>query len=341
MNTHDLIAGMPKVELHLHLEGAFTLEFLFRQIQKYHGSQEIDSLQALKKRFILRDFNHFIETWFWKNRFFRSPEDFEQSTYQTLKCLSAQNVVHVEAFFSPWDFAESGLSAKDIISSTIAGKNAAENDFGISCYLLADLVRDHGYLTAPERLNDLKYFRGEIKGIGLGGNENMFQTHFFADVFREARNAGFHCVAHAGEAAGSESVWDAINILHAERIGHGINAVYDRELMNNLKLRQIPLEICPTSNIMTKVVDRLEHHPVKQFFRDGILVTINSDDPTMFNTTITNEYLLLHDKLQFKLNDIFQLSLNGVKASFLDSAGKAGISESILQYWNTHNFQES
>ena len=340
MKNADIISRMPKVELHLHLEGAFTLEFLLAQIQTYDPRHAPASLAELRQRFILRDFDHFIETWFWKNRFFRSARDFEQSAYQTLASLSRQNVVHVEAFFSPWDFAANGLAAPEIIEATIAGKQAAERDFGISCYLIADLVRDHGYQTAGSRLNDVKKYREHIAAIGLGGNESRYPAHVFADVFTAAGESGFHRVAHAGEAAGAGSIREALDLLHAERIGHGITAVQDPELMDELRERQIPLEICPTSNLMTKVVDSLVHHPVKRLYQEGLLVTINSDDPTMFNSTITNEYQILHDRLGFSLSDIRQLVINATHASFLSSEEKYRILQLIDRFWQPVNLNQ-
>jgi adenosine deaminase len=340
MNNTEIITHMPKVELHLHLEGAFTLEFLLTQIQTYDRGQAFASLAELQKRFILRDFNHFIETWCWKNQFFRSAQDFERSTYQTLADLSRQNVVHVEAFFSPWDFAANGIVAPEIIDATIAGKLAAERDFGISCFLIADLDRDLGHQTAGDRLNDVKKHRDTIVAIGLGGNESRYPAHLYADVFDAARRNGFHCVAHAGEAAGAGSIRAALNLLQAERIGHGITAMHDPELMEELRRRQIPLEISLTSNIMTKVVKDLAHHPVRRFYQEGLLVTINSDDPTMFNSTLTNEYQLLHDRLDFRLNDLRQLTINAAHASFLASEEKNRILQSIDRFWQTVNFNQ-
>jgi len=335
MKNADILSRMPKIELHLHLEGAFTLEFLLAQIQAIDPHQAPGSLAELQQRFILRDFDHFIETWIWKNRFFRSAQDFERSVYQTLASLSRQNVVHVEAFFSPWDFAASGAAAPEIIKATIAGKLAAERDFGISCFLIADLNRDLGHETAGERLNDVMPHRENIVAIGLGGSEARYPAAPFAGVFEAARQAGFHCVAHAGEAAGPDSIRAALDLLHAERIGHGITAIRDPELMEELRRRQIPLEICPTSNIMTRVVEDYEHHPVRPFWQQGLLVTIHSDDPTMFNSTITNEYQILHDRLGFELSDIRQLTLNAVHASFLCSEEKKRIIQSIDRFWQS------
>lgn len=334
MNTHEIIQSMPKVELHLHLEGAFSFEFLFELIQKSGGDATIRSIEDLQQRFVFRDFAHFIQSWFWKNTFFRRPEDFRDSTYFTLRDLAAQNVVYVEAFFSPWDFRDSGLAAQEIVEATNAGKTAAEKDFGIRCHLIADLVRDHGAATALQRLDDITPYLGQVIGIGLGGSEAQYPARDFAAVFQEAHRRGFHVVAHAGEAAGAQSIWEAIDLLHAERIGHGVRASEAPALVDYLRLQQIPLEICPTSNLKTGVVKDLASHPLHDFYKQGLLVTINSDDPSMFGTTITNEFLVLRQQLGYGWQDIKQLTVNAVQAAFIDASEKVRLTGIVNQYWS-------
>lgn len=333
MDIASVIREMPKVELHVHLEGAFSFEFLFKLVQRAGSEPSIHTIDDLKQHFVFQDFNHFIETWFWKNRFFQTADDFQQSTYYTLRELASQNVILVEAFFSPWDFQIKGLTAPEIIAATIAGKEAAEKDFGISCHLIADLVRDHGSKTALKRLDDVTPFLGRVIGIGLGGNESQFSAREFETVFRVARGHGFHVVAHAGEAAGPESIWEAVQILNVERVGHGIRAIEDASLLDYLKTKQIPLEICPTSNIKTRVVNSLLAHPLKDMYRQGLLVTINSDDPSMFGTTITQEFEELQRQLGFDWQDLRQLSLNAVQASFASEMEKRRLAAIINHYW--------
>ncbi len=334
MNPRQIIQAMPKVELHLHLEGAFSFEFLFGLIQKSGGEATIRSIDDLRQRFVFRDFAQFIQSWFWKNSFFRHPEDFYDSTYYTLRDLAAQNVVYVEAFFSPWDFQAKGLAVQEIIEATLAGKTAAEKDFGIRCNLIADLVRDHGAVTAPQRLDDIIPYRGQIIGIGLGGSEAQYPARDFATVFQEARRQGFHLVAHAGEAAGAQSIWEAVEELHVERIGHGVRASEDPALVNYLQLYQIPLEICPTSNLKTRVVKDFASHPLHDYYRRGLLVTINSDDPSMFATTITDEFWGLSQHPGYGWEDIKRLTINAVRAAFIDEAEKSRLLGIVNQYWS-------
>ncbi|MBU0710565.1 adenosine deaminase, partial [bacterium] len=214
MNFHQYIEKMPKVELHVHLDGAFVLDFLFDLVQKYGGDPEIKSITDLQNWFVFRDFPHFIETWFWKNRFFREPVDFEESAYQTLQEFSRQNIVYLEAIFSPWDYKESGVNPTDIARANQNAVKRAQSDFNIHCRLMVDITRDHGHEHAMDRLDEITPFLGEeIIGIGLGGSEQRFPAHLFKDVFIEAKRRGFHCVAHAGEVVGPESVWSAIKDL--------------------------------------------------------------------------------------------------------------------------------
>ncbi|MFA5803935.1 MAG: adenosine deaminase [Melioribacteraceae bacterium] len=321
-NILEIVKKMPKVELHLHLEGAFTFEFLFGLIKKYNDG-EIKSIDELKQRFIFKDFQHFIEMWFWKNKFFKMVEDFEESTYQTIKNLSSQNVIYAEVFFSPWDFEPNGLKVEAIAEATISGIIRAESEFPIKCGLIVDIVRNHGSATAMNRLNQITPFLNKgIIGLGLGGNERDFPASDFKEVFREAKKRGFRLTAHAGEAAGPESVWSAILDLEAERIGHGVRAIEDQRLVNYIIDKKIPLEVCITSNLMTKVYSSLYEHPFPDLFMKGVSVTINSDDPPMFGADITDELFLLYNRLNYSVNDLLTLTRSAINASFLNNSEK-------------------
>lgn len=331
---HETIKNTPKIELHLHLEGAFTVEFLFELIQTYGGDPSVKTIHDLKKKFIFRDFPHFIETWFWKNQFFKSSEDFEHSTYFTLKNLHHQNVIYAEVFYSPWDFVQFGLQVEKITEAILAGIQRAKNDFGIRCQLIADRCRDYGAETAIDRFKQILPYRDKgVIGIGLGGSEQKFPPEPFEKVYKLAKEKGFHRVAHAGEATGAESVWRAIQKLDVERIGHGVRSIEDPRLVEFLKERQLPLEVCATSNLKTAVFPSIEAHPIKQFFEAGLLVTINSDDPTMFVTTITNEVIMLYEEVDFTPRSIKQLTFNALDAAFLSTDEKKNYRKQIDQYW--------
>jgi adenosine deaminase len=331
---NHIIRDMPKIELHCHLEGAFTLDFLLSRIHKYEPESEIRDLETLRKQFVFGDFDHFIRSWVWKNRYFRTAEDFRDSTYLVIESLARQNVIALEAFFSPWDFDAWGPGAEAIIEATLEGKEAAERDFGIPVNLIADLVRNHGHEKAEDKLKQLDPYKGRICGIGLGGDETHFPAFRFEDVFLLARSQGFHTVAHAGETEGPYSIWDAVSRLNVERIGHGITAIQNRELMKILRDRQIPLEVCPTSNLKTQVVKSAREHPVKIFYDKGLLITINSDDPTMFNQTLTEEFQFICREYGFQADDLEHLTHYALKASFFSPYIKTKLQKTIENYWD-------
>jgi adenosine deaminase len=215
-------------------------------------------------------------------------------------------VKYVEAFYSPRDFTlrNKKLSACGITESFIKGKKRAFDDFGIQSELIVDIVRDYGPRMGISLIKELSRYLGRgLIGIGLGGSEKLFPAGLFTKVYQEARERGFRLTAHAGEADGAKSIWACLNELGAERIGHGLRAYEDPQLISYLQERQIPLEICVVSNIKTRVCISFKEHPVRNYFKEGLMVTINSDDPTMFDTSITNEYLVLIKKFEFSLED--------------------------------------
>ncbi|MGD9900014.1 MAG: adenosine deaminase [Calditrichaceae bacterium] len=331
---HKIIRDMPKVELHLHLEGAFTFEYLYSLIEKYGGDPTVETIVDLKNKFIFTDFAHFIELWYWKNRFFKKPVDFEESAYQTIKNLSAQNVIYTEVFFSPWDFTSNDLSVEEITEATIAGAKRAEADFPIRCGLIADIVRDYGSDSAVDRVKQMIPFRDAgVIGIGLGGSEQKYPPRPFAAAFQYAGDHGFHLTAHAGEAAGPESVRSAVEDLSVERIGHGVRAIEDSSLIDFLKEKRIPLEICVNSNLKTKVYPSPAGHPVKNMYEHGLNITINSDDPAMFGGTITDEFLLLYKEIGFQMNSFRILTENAVRSSFLPENTKLLYMERVNGFW--------
>ena len=314
------IVNMPKAEIHLHLEGAIPIETLYEFASRAGTSSGVESIEDLRARLAYTDFHHFIETWTWKNTFIESYADFEVMAYEVLRSLSAENIRYVEAHYSPGDYYMQRLKTAGITESVLAGVERAHADFGIRCGLIIDLVRDHGPEVGMIRLNEATPYLGKgVIGVGIGGSEQEFPPGAYADVYRAARDRGFHLTAHAGEAAGPESIVGAVMELGVERIGHGVRASEDPEVVALLRAREIPLEMCIISNVRTGVIKSVAEHPVRDYFDGGLLITVNSDDPVMFNTTLTDEYLALAGELGFSHDEIKQIVLNGVRASFLPS----------------------
>jgi adenosine deaminase len=320
---------IPKVELHLHLEGAIPHHALWELVQKHGGDPSVPDLAALERKFEYRDFPHFIQVWTWKNQFLREYEDFTFIGAAVAQDLARQNIRYVEAFFSPADFRRHGLQTQKLTEAIRTGLSQVPQ---IEVALVADLVRDFGPQRAAITLAELNKVRDlGVVGIGIGGSEQEFPPEPFAEVYDEARRLGFHTTAHAGEAAGAESVWGAIRSLHTERIGHGTRADEDEALLTYLVEHQIPLEMCPISNVRTGVVKSIEQHPVRRYFERGIAVTINTDDPKMFGNSLAEEYRLLVEQLGFSRDEIRTLILQGIQAAWLPEERKKRLAEALSQ----------
>lgn len=333
-DLEELITALPKTELHLHLEGAIPLETLYELIENQGGDPTITSIEDLEKKLMYTDFAHFLELWVWKNTFIKEERDFEEITYQILHNLSNQNVKYLEAYYSPGDYWRQGLTVPGITEAIINGKEKAHREFGIQCELIIDLIRDHGPEIGMQRLEEVTPYLGKgVIGIGIGGSEHEFPADPYAAVYKEAKQRGFRLTAHAGEAAGPDSIWAAIQKLDCERIGHGVRAKEDPQLIAFLKETQIPLELCVVSNVKTRVCESVESHPIKRYYEEGLMVTVNSDDPTMFNTSLTHEYMILAQKLKFSIQDIRQLTLNGIKASFMSEKEKESMKIQFDREW--------
>ena len=318
---------VPKVELHLHLEGAIPHDALWELVQKYGGDPSVPDLEALERKFEYRDFSHFIETWAWKNGFLREYEDFTLIAEAVGRDLAGQNIRYVEAFFSPSDFARHGLETQKLTEAIRTGLTRVPE---VEVALVADLVRDYGPEKAAVTLAEVNEVRDlGVVGIGIGGLEQQFPPEPFEAVYEKARQLGFHTSAHAGEAAGAASIWGAIRSLRVDRIGHGTRAEEDEALLDYLAEHRVPLEMCPISNVRTGVVPSLEEHPVRRYFERGIMVTINTDDPKMFGNSLAEEFLLLEGKLGFSRDEIRSLILQGIQAAWLSKDRKQQLVEAF------------
>ena len=309
----------PKIENHLHLEGAIPLDSLWELLKKYNGTKEIPDLKRLKEKFEYRDFNHFLEVWTWKNNFLREYDDFTFITDSVLTDLAGQNIKYAEIFFSPSAFREK-LNIQRITEAISTGIRRHKE---IRINLIADLVRNFGpenELRTLQEINEVKDFG--IIGIGIGGPEKEYPPELFTTIYDQARKLGFRTTAHAGEGAGPESIWSAVRDLKTERIGHGTRASEDEDLVRYLAQTKIPVELCILSNFRTKVIGSLEEHPVRKFIDIGIPVSINTDDPKMFGNSLAMEYQALHDVFGFTENQIFGIILNSVETTWLDQDEK-------------------
>jgi adenosine deaminase len=318
------LRAMPKVELHVHLEGATDALTVWTLAQRNGVSLPAATLEEWRGFYAFRDFNHFIEVYTLAASCMRTPEDFVFMIERFGEQQVQHNVRYCEVFLSA-TFLVVKFSPDDILLALEEGARRVEARSGVKIAFIPDIARHepdsrHAVLDFALRGRE----RGIFIGLGLGGIERGYPPELFADVYAEARQQQVHVVAHAGETDGPASVWGAIRTLHAERIGHGVRSVDDPELLAFLRETQIPLEVSPHSNYALGVVGRDQPHPVRTLVDHGVLATVNSDDPPMFGTDLTQEYLLLA-RQGFSWAELWRLNTNAIDASFLAPDEKAAM----------------
>lgn len=324
----SFIRDMPKVELHLHLEGAIPLTALLQLIEKYEG-QNFISLEDLRKKFAYSDFANFIKTWYWKNAFIREYEDYEFIAEKVALEMAEQNIKYAEIYFSPSDFRAFDAPPQEIAIAVRKGLNKHSDK--ITIRLIADLVRDE-LNKLPQLKQILEVRDQDIIGIGLGGKELEYPPNLFIDVYEEAQKQGLRTTCHAGEAAGADYIWQAIRDLNSDRIGHGTRAIEDPNLVEYLIEHQIPVEMNPLSNVKTNVVNSLDEHPIFNFYKRGMLVSVNTDDPKMFNTSLDKEYISLMETFNITIEDVIALMRNAIQSCWCDESTKLKLNTELTDF---------
>jgi adenosine deaminase/aminodeoxyfutalosine deaminase len=316
----SFIRSLPKAELHLHLEGSVTPATLL-ELQRQHGVRDAH-LAAVEALYAYQDFTGFLLAFKNITEYLRGPHDYEVVTYGLMEQLHAQNVLHAEVIVSVGVCLWRNLDFDAIFDGLERGRERGARDFGVSVLWIFDAVRQFGPEKA-QQVVDLaaRYREHNVVGFGIGGDERKAGPELFREVFACAADQGLHLTAHAGETAGPESVWGALN-LRAERIGHGTTAGQDEELLQELAERQIPLEICLSSNVRTGACAKLEDHPLREYFDNGLMVTLNTDDPAMFQCTLNGEYALAQAQFEFSDEQLREIARNSFEASFLQEEKK-------------------
>lgn len=329
----SFLAAVPKAELHIHLEAVISLEGVKKLYKNKFGKEMTKEEQV--DLFSYNDLNGFIQAFLKIQGMYSSVEDFNLVFDELEKYLVENGISYAEVFFAPSAFLKMGFKYEDMIKifhNKIAQIKEKNN---IVVKLLMDVSRTFGCENAMNNYNLLKQFPCEdVIGIGLGGAESKGPAKEYAPVFEKALSEGFHAVAHAGEDVGPESMWDAINFCHAERLGHGITAIQDEKLMEECKKTQLPIEICITSNTFTKkIVKEAKDHPVREFFDRGMMVNINTDDPVFFKTTLIDEFWICHKELNFTMDEIKTLVKNSFTSSFLSDKDKKEWCKKVDDSW--------
>ncbi|MCP9209414.1 adenosine deaminase [Streptomyces cucumeris] len=327
------IAGLPKAELHVHHVGSASPRIVAELAARHPDSAVPTDPEALADYFVFQDFAHFIEVYLSVVDLIRDAEDVRLLTYEIARDMARQHIRYAELTVTPYSSTSRGIPDAAFVEAIEDARKSAEADFGTVLRWCYDIPGEAGLAAAEETARIACDLRSEgLVSFGLGGPEVGVPRPQFKPYFDRAIAAGLHSVPHAGETTGPQTIWDALNELRAERIGHGTSAVQDPKLLAHLAEHRIPLEVCPTSNIATRAVATLDEHPIRQMVEAGVLVTINSDDPPMFGTDLNTEYEVAARLLGLDAAGVAALAKNAVEASFLDAEGKARLGAEIDAY---------
>ncbi len=324
---------LPKVELHLHLEGSITPSTLV-ELSLRNDPTPLTPASAAQL-YHYTDFPSFLMTFKAVTERLHTPADYDLITYNMVRDLARQGVRHAEVYISFGILYRFGrLDVDEVFAAIETGRRRAEADFGTTVLWLIDAVRHFGAEEGTrvfQKAAELRRHHPSVIGIGIGGDEARGPANQFREAYAEAREAGLHLTAHAGESTGAESIWAALNI-GAERIGHALAAQHDQELMDILAERQITLELNLTSNLRTGCCPSIDQHPLRLYFEYGLMVTLNSDDPPMFGSNLLNEYTLAHRHFELSLEQMRELAANSVEGSFLPPDRKLALLREVEQY---------
>ncbi len=324
----SFVRRMPKAEIHVHLEGSVRPATLLQLARRNGIEPPAPDEAGLREFFRFTDFPHFIEAYIAVCTCLRTPDDFATIVREVGEDAAAQNIRYLEIHFNPeTNVRKRGLDFQEMLAGMNRGRAEARERWGVEMRWIADGVRDSE--TSPfsvtrtvDWITALSPDDGVV-ALGLGGNEVGHPPAPFAADFARARAAGLHTVAHAGETTGHETISESLDLLGAERIGHGVRAAENRDLVERLARERIPLELCPTSNLCTQVVASLAEHPFRALDDAGVLVTVNSDDPPLFGTTLTEEFLLLIRHWGYDADGVQRIALNALDVAFLPDDEKS------------------
>jgi aminodeoxyfutalosine deaminase len=334
----SFIAGLPKAELHVHHVGSASPAIVSELAMRHPGIVPVDT-DELRRFFEFRDFAHFVEVYLAVVALIRTDADIRYLTYEVARELAfTQQVRYAELTCTPYtsvlpDDPDHGIPIEAYTEAIEDARMAAERDFGIVLRWIYDIPGESGMPAADATLSFATNHRVDaLVGFGLGGPEIGVSRPQFKPHFDAARRVGLHSVPHAGETTGPETVWDSLRVLGAERIGHGTSSAQDEKLLAYLAKQGIPLEVCPSSNVATRAVPSLEDHPIRAFRDAGVTITVNSDDPSMFGTSLNQEYEIAARLLDLDTGGVADLARAGVRASFAPDDLKVAMLAEIDEY---------
>ena len=314
----ELIKKLPKAELHLHIEGSLEPELMFRLAQKNDIQIPYKDIDDVRRAYKFTNLQTFLDIYYAGANVLITQQDFYDLTWAyILKCVE-DNVIHTEIFFDPQTHTERGVEFATVINGIKSALADAKAEYGISSCIIMCFLRHLSQDAAFETLEAAMAFKDDIVGVGLDSSELGNPPSKFTEVFRQAKAAGFKVVAHAGEEADFSYIYEALDVLRSDRIDHGVQAIHSAALMQRLKAEQIPLTVCPNSNIELKVFESYQEHNIKTLLDYGLNVSVNSDDPAYFKGYINQNFINLVENLPLTEDDIVTLVKNAFRASFID-----------------------
>jgi adenine deaminase len=330
--TRSFIRALPKAELHMHLEGALEPQLALGFARRNHITMRFASVDDLRKAYEFTSLQSFLDLYYECTASLRTEQDFYDLAVSYLQRAAANGVRHAEIFFDPQSHTSRGVKFETAVTGISRALEFGKQQFAISSNLIMCFLR---HLSAEEAMRTLKMalpFRERILGVGLDSSELGHPPSNFVDVFACARDAGFRRVAHAGEEAPADYVWQALDLLGAERIDHGVRALEDDALVRRLADQQIPLTVCPLSNVKLGVFPSIGQHNLKRLLEAGLMVTINSDDPAYFGGYVSDNYIAAQEALNLSREDIERVAANSIRASFLPADSKRILLEELESY---------
>jgi adenosine deaminase len=321
----SLIAGLPKVELHMHIEGALEPELMFTIAARHDLALKYDSVDALRKAYHFGNLQSFLDIYYEACSVLRHEQDFYELTMAYLQRAHAQHILHTEVFFDPQTHTQRGVPFATVVSGIRRALGDGERTYGITSRLIMCFLRHLSAESAFDTLEQALPYREHIVAVGLDSYEVGHPPAQFVKVFEQARQHGFLTVAHAGEEGPADYIWQALQLLQVSRIDHGVRCLDDEALVRELVSRQVPLTVCPLSNVKLGVFARLEEHNLRRMLQRGLCVTVNSDDPAYFGGYIAENFVAAQQALQLTASEIYQLVRNGMQGAFLPDAEKQAL----------------
>ncbi|BHH83981.1 adenosine deaminase [Desulforhopalus sp. 52FAK] len=320
--TFDWLNSLPKVELHLHLEGSLEPELMFKLADRNNIELPFDTVEQVRGAYEFSNLQDFLDIYYQGANVLRTEQDFYDLTWSYLTQCKQQNVVHVEPFFDPQTHTDRNVPIEVVIGGISRALKDGEDTFAITSKLIMCFLRHLSEDDAFKTLAEAEPYLDRIEAVGLDSSEQGHPPEKFSRVFLRARELGLLTVAHAGEEGPAENVWTSIHDLQVSRVDHGVRSVEDPKLMSHLAVAQIPLTVCPLSNVKLRVFDTMAEHTILEMLDAGLCVTVNSDDPSYFGGYMTENFMGLSRELGMTKAQAHQLTLNSVEASFADDDRK-------------------